>query len=236
MNIVAVAAHQDDVELSCLGTLVKFKQRGDANITFVAMTNGNKGSQYDPKTPYAEVAATRSAEATAMATALGGHYIGLGYEDQYLRDTDEARNRLADIIRAAKADLVIAPPPVDYASDHMTASTIAFSAVQFASIKSIFTDHEPLEQIPWFYYMDAITGLESQPTHYIDITGVFEHKCELLRYHKSQMKNMERSGWDLVKYARIMGAFRGIQCGVEYAEAFRPCLAFPQLRPGYPFP
>ena len=59
MNIVAVAAHQDDVELSCLGTLVKFKQRGDADITIVALTNGNKGSQHDPKTPYEQVAATR---------------------------------------------------------------------------------------------------------------------------------------------------------------------------------
>ena len=111
--------------------------------------------------------------------SLGAHYIGLGYEDQYLHDTDEARNRLTDIIRAAGCGPCLAPPPVDYASDHMTASAIAFSAVQFAGIKSIFTDHEPLDQYPWLYYMDAITGLESQPTHYIDISDVFERKCEL---------------------------------------------------------
>jgi hypothetical protein len=47
------------------------------------------------------------------------------------------------------------------------------------------------------------------------------------------MIHMEKSGgWDLVKYARIIGAFRGLQCGVEYAEAFKPALAWPRLRPG----
>jgi LmbE family N-acetylglucosaminyl deacetylase len=232
MNVVCIGAHQDDVELHCLGTLLKYQQRGDVQITIVATTNGNKGSQHDPKMPYAQVAAIRAAEATALAEALGGRYIGLEQEDQYLRDTDELRNRLTDILRAAKADLVIAPPPVDYSSDHMVTSRLAFEACALAGYRSIFTEHEPLSSYPALFYMDSLTGLESQPTHYVDISEVFARKCELLRLYKSQMKNMERSGWDLVKYAQIVGAFRGLQCGVEYAEGFRPALAFPRMRPG----
>jgi len=237
MNIVCVGAHQDDIELHCLGTLIKYQQRGGVTITNVTISNGDKGAQYDLSIPYAEVAAMRIAEATTVATALGGRYICLGQADEYVRDTDEARNQLTDILREAKADIVFAPPPVDYNTDHMVASQLAFHACLLAPVRTIFTAHEPLDQSPLLYYTDSIAGLESQPTHYVDISPVFERKCELLRLHKSQMRNMEKfGGWDLVKYSQIVGAFRGLQCGVDYAEGFRPALAWPRVRPGNPLP
>ncbi len=237
MNIVAVAAHQDDVELHCLGTLLKYVARGDVQITNVTVSNGDKGAQYDTAMPYADVAAMRIAEASALAAALGGRYICMGQPDEYIRDTDEARNQLTDILRAAQADLVFAPPPVDYNTDHTTASSLAYHACLLAPVRTIFTDHEPLDAGPALYYMDALTGLEWQPTHYVDITDVFDRKCELLGLYKSQMRNMEKfGGWDLVKYSRSMGAFRGLQSGVEYAEAFKPALAWPRVRPGNPLP
>ena len=237
MNIVSVAAHQDDIELHCLGTLIKYSQRKDVTITNVVISNGDKGAQYDPKMPYAEIAAIRNKEAGAVAEALGGRYLNMGQSDEYIRDTDEARNQLTDILRAAKADLVFAPAPVDYNTDHMVASQLAFHACLLASVRTIFTEHEALPGHPTLYYMDVVTGLEWQPTHYVDITEVFERKCELLRLHKSQMLNMQTSGgWDLVKYSRIVGAFRGLQCGVEYAEAFKPCLAWPRVRAGNVLP
>ena len=136
MNIVCVAAHQDDVELHCLGTLLKYVALGGVFITNVTVSNGDKGAQYDPAMPYAEVAAMRIAEATALAVALGGRYICMGQSDEYIRDTDEARNQLVEILRAAKADLVFAPPPVDYNTDHMAASQLAFHACLL--VKSLF--------------------------------------------------------------------------------------------------
>ena len=233
MNIVCIAAHQDDIELHCLGTLIKYRNRGNAAITNVVISNGDKGGQFDPSLSYAEVAAIRQREATAVAEALGGRYVCLGQEDEYIRDTDAARNQLVDLLREAKADIVFAPPPVDYNTDHTVASQLAFHAAMLAGVRTIFTEHEPLEAYPPVFYMDPVTGLDWQPTHYVDITDVFERKCELLRLHESQMLNMQTSGgWDLVKYSRIVGAFRGLQCGVEYAEAFKPSLAWPRLRPG----
>ena len=236
MNIVSIAAHQDDIELGCLGTLVKYHHRGDCQITNVTLTNGDKGSQHDPKVPYAEVAKIRVAEADAVAEALGGRHICLGYPDEYLFVTEEIINKVVDILRESKADLVFCPPPVDYNTDHTNASTIAYQAVMLAVVKTIFTEHDSLEKYPALYYMEAITGMEFQPAVYVDITNVFEEKCEILRLHKSQMKNMERSGWDLVKYARIVNAFRGLQCSVEYAEGFKPCLGWPRVHPGCPLP
>jgi LmbE family N-acetylglucosaminyl deacetylase len=237
MNIVCVAAHQDDIELHCLGTLIKYRQQGDVNITNVVVSNGDKGGQFDPSLSYAEVAAVRHKEAAAVAEALGGRYICMNQIDEYIRYSDEAVNALVDILREAQADVVLAAPPVDYNTDHTITSQITFHAVMLSFVRTIFTDHEPLAQCPVVYYMDPLTGLDWQPTHYVDITGVFEQKCDLLRFHASQMRNMETSGgWDLVKYARIMGAFRGLQCGVEYAEGFKPALAWPRVRAGYYLP
>lgn len=233
MNIVCVGAHQDDIEINCLGTLLKYRQKGDVNITNVTVSNGDKGAQYDPSIPYEEVARTRIAEAARVAEALGGRYICMGQSDEYIRDTDEARNQLVDILREARADMVFAHPPTDYNTDHMAASQIAFHAVMLASVRTIFTDHDPLPATPVTYYMDAIAGLEWQPTHYVDISDVFEQKCELLRLHESQMLNMQKfGGWDLVRFSSIVGAYRGLQCGVDYAEAFKPALAWPRVRPG----
>ncbi|MEW5956113.1 MAG: PIG-L family deacetylase [Chloroflexota bacterium] len=237
MNIVCIGAHQDDIELNCLGTLIKYYERGDAHITNVCISNGDKGAQYDLSLPYEEVAAIRNAEATATAEALGGRYICMGQSDEYIRDTDEARNQLADILREAKAEVVFAPPPVDYNTDHIISSQLAFHACLIAPVRTIFTDHNPLPQAPVLYYMDAIAGLEWQPTHYVDISDVFERKCELLSLYKSQMRNMEQfGGWDLVKYSQIMNTFRGLQCSVEYAEAFKPALAWPRVHPGNKLP
>lgn len=232
MNIVCVGAHQDDIELYCLGTLLKYIAEGDVTITNVTVSNGDKGAQYDPSIPYEEVAAMRIAEATAVAEVLGGRYICMGQPDEYIRDTEEARNQLTDILREAKVDVVFTAAHIDYNTDHVVTSQLTFHACLMASIRTIFTDHEPLPQAPVLWYMDSMV-VEWQPTHFVDISDVFEQKCELLRLHESQMRNMRTfGGWDLVNYAQVMNAFRGLQCGVEYAEAFKPALAWPRLRAG----
>jgi N-acetylglucosamine malate deacetylase 1 len=233
MNIVCVAAHQDDIEVQCLGTLLKYQKQGGHTFTNVVLSNGDKGAQYDIHMPYAEIARIRAGEATAVAQALGGRYVSLNLPDEYIRDTDETRNWLVDVLREAKADLVFTLPPVDYNTDHMVSGQITFHAVMLAAVKTIFTDHAPLAKTPPLYYMDAIMGLEWQPTHYVDISDVFERKCELCRLHESQMVNSRVwGGMDLVKLSQVVGAFRGMQCGVEYAEAFKPALAWPRVHPG----
>lgn len=233
VNIVCVAAHQDDIEVCCLGTLLRYRQNGAANITNVVISNGDKGFQHQPSTPYDVVTRVRNIEAAAVAEALGGRYVCMGQPDEYIRDTDAARNQLVDILREAEADIVFTLPPIDYNTDHMTTSQIAFHAVMLANVTTIFTEHDPLSETPVMYYMDAIAGLEWQPTHYIDITAVWEQKCELLRLHNSQMANARKfGGVDLVKLAHIQGSQRGLQCRVEYAEAFRPALAWPRVRAG----
>ena len=112
------------------------------------------------------------------------------------------------------------------------ASQIAEYACVLAITPGIFPESKPLDRSPRMLYMEPITGLGAQPTMYIDITPFFEKKCELLRFHKSQMEYMAKwASWDLVEYAKIVNRFRGLQCGVKYAEAFTPVLSYSRLRP-----
>ena len=101
-----------------------------------------------------------------------------------------------------------------------------------STVPTLFRDSEPLRSMPRLLHMDPITGIGAEPTLYVDITPYFERKCELLRLHASQMASMEKwASWDLVSYAHIVNGFRGLQSGTRYAEAFRPSLVYPRLRP-----
>jgi LmbE family N-acetylglucosaminyl deacetylase len=236
LNIVAIGAHQDDVELTCLGTLLLCRSRGDS-VTIVTTTNGERGSSVDPQVPLEQVRRTRDAEARAVATELGADYVCLGFPDQYLRDSDEARTRLSDILRQAGADLVLAPPPADYHADHTITSRLASDACLLASVASVTTGALPVERTPALWFVEPVAGLGFDPTHYVDVSDVFPEKLRLIELHASQLANMRAwAGFSLGRYAETINGFRGLQCGVEYAEAFRPSLSWPRLRPGNPLP
>lgn len=231
MNIVAIGAHQDDVELTCLGTLLLYRQVRETSIVIVTTSNGERGGQAYPDLSPRDIADVRRREAADVASALGGRYVSMELPDQFVRDSDEARNELTDIIREAQADVVLAPPPVDYHLDHMATSRLAFHTCLAAAVNAIATQHPSLSLAPVLYYVDSVAGLEFNPTTYVDIGTTFEEKCRLLQMHDSQMKSMKAlGGWDLVEYAKVMNAFRGLQSGVLYAEAFRPAFAWPRVR------
>lgn len=231
MNIVCVGAHQDDIELNCLGTLLKYQQSGKHTITNVTISNGDKGGQYDPSIPYEEIARIRIAEATKVAEALGGRYVCMGQSDEYIRDTDEVRNQLVDVLRESRADIVFVCPPVDYNTDHILRVITSPCGYAGCGTNNSYGSCSS-SQTPVLYYMDAIAGLEWQPTHYVDISDVYEQKCALVNPHESQIQYQTWGGMDLNQYATIMSTFRGLQCQVKHAEAFKPDWHGPGLGAG----
>lgn len=235
-SVVAIEAHPDDVELGCMGTLLKLRARG-ARVTIVSITAGDQGAAHDPDADHAAVAEVRAAEATAAAERMGGEFVSLDGPDGYLFDASALRDALSAVIRRAGADLVFAPPPADYQSDHIAASEIAFHAVFTSALPQFPIAGAALERTPVLYYYDAIMGLEFEPTLFVDITDQVEEKKALARLHASQMANMKAiGGWDLVEEIEIVGRYRGLQSGTRYAEAFRPCLRWPRLRALREFP
>jgi len=233
-SVVAVEGHPDDVELGCLGTLIKLRDTG-ADITIVSVTDGANGAAHDPG-QLASIAETRKHEATAVAERLNGRFVSLGAPDSYLYDTPELRDSLASIIREARADVVFVPPGTDYHEDHITAGKLAFSAVYLA-VTGMRIDGPRLESTPRLYYFDAIAGVDFVPSFLVDISDQIEEKKALVALHASQMRNMSASGgWNLVEHVEIVGAMRGLQGATRYAEAFQTCLQWPRGRALTQFP
>ncbi|MHB9032897.1 MAG: PIG-L deacetylase family protein [Anaerolineae bacterium] len=230
MNVVVVGAHQDD-EMSAIGTLIKCAARGD-KITIITVSNGDKGGQFDPSIPHDEISRIRIAECTSVAKALGGSYYNLGQEDEYVFDTRETRDQLTELLRAAQADLVFTSPPNDYNPDHSITGEMVFHAVMLTTVRTMVWEHAPLTKTPAMYYMDSTGGYGFEPTDYVDISDAFSRKLEICALHKSQMANMATfGGWDLTTYASVTNRYRGLQCWVEYAEAFRAEMRWPRATP-----
>jgi LmbE family N-acetylglucosaminyl deacetylase len=225
MNIVHVAAHQDD-EGHSLGTLLKYKRRGAHRITLICTTNGDKGLSFSPEIPYGEAAAIRDREMRAVAAELGAEYVCLGAEDEFLYDTKEMRLALIDALRAAQAELIFTHWVRDYNLDHVMTSRLVFQASMNSIIASMATAHPALKVTPKIFYWDVGDGFGFEGTHFVELAEELAlEKARILRLHASQMEVMRKIGPDfadlLLERARAVGQ----RVGVPYAEAFRPCLA-----------
>jgi LmbE family N-acetylglucosaminyl deacetylase len=219
------------MELLCAGTLAKYAQQG-AKVWIVTMSIGELGHKDIAPTDLKKI---RRREASASAALIGAEYVCLYEQAEYMQDTTVARNKLVEVLRRAKADLVLTQSPVDYHLDHMNTSKVAHSATLSAPIPQIITDSKPLGWHPMLIYCDSLSGLDVQPTHYVDITSTFETKMAMLRCHKTQLKMdywSESPISGLEEMMEIQARFRGMQSGVKYAEAFRPALTWPRFRAG----
>lgn len=229
VNVVVCGAHPDDVEIVAGGTILRLTQAGGHDVTAVVVSDGARGAATDIDP--AEIVATRDREARAAAELAGMAYRNLGFPDGVLEDSPELRQALVRELRAAEAELVIAPPPDDYNPDHIAVSHAVTAACLWAAAPG-FTDEGPvLAAVPRLYYAAAIGGFGEQPTTFVDITDTFERKLELLRAHESQfaLSSQLFQGVDLIRLASVTDAFRGLQAGVEFAEAFRPALRWPRV-------
>jgi LmbE family N-acetylglucosaminyl deacetylase len=228
MRVLAVGAHPDDLEIWCGGTLARYVHRGDEVIMCVC-TNGDKGS-YD--TPSARLAEIRMAEARASAQVLGAECVLLGMPDGGVLRTEPQRALFTDLLRRTRPDVVLTHPPNDYMSDHVNASLNVWDASFWCSAPLFLTEHEALAHMPAVYYTDAVAGVNSEPTDYVDITDFWDTKVRMLLCHESQRRWLaEHDQIDYVDFMSVVARFRGIQCGVRYAEAFRAERAWPRVRP-----
>ena len=223
MNILAIGAHPDDIEAQCAGTLAKYAKMGHKVFTATA-TNGNIGSA---TLPMDEIAAIRKEEARRAAAHIGAEYICLDYDDEMFYEDKNARLKFIDLVRYCKADVIFTHNPKDYNPDHELTSKIINDIAVMIPIAKIQTRNAPYDKIPIIVHYEPVYGLGFIPTEYVDITDTMEIKMAMLREHKSQISWMQDNYKDAVgdkdffeNYYTI-AKYRGLQCGVEYAEAFR---------------
>ena len=223
MRVLAIGAHPDDIEAQCAGTLAKYAKMGHKVFTATA-TNGNIGSA---TLPMDEIAAIRKEEARRAAAHIGAEYICLDYDDEMFYEDKNARLKFIDLVRYCKADVIFTHNPKDYNPDHELTSKIINDIAVMIPIAKIQTRNAPYDKIPIIVHYEPVYGLGFIPTEYVDITDTMEIKMAMLREHKSQISWMQDNYKDAVgdkdffeNYYTI-AKYRGLQCGVEYAEAFR---------------
>jgi LmbE family N-acetylglucosaminyl deacetylase len=219
MRILAIGAHPDDLEVLCGGTLDRCKERGD-EIYIAIATNGNVGTG-DSSVTCEQIAAIRYAEAKASAAILGAHLIWMNFDDEFLTDNRETRERFIDAIREARPDVMIIHSEKDYHPDHRLAGSIARDARIPASVPLVTTAHPPTA-IPTVFVMDTLLGQNFEPEFYVDITGVIETKKKMLKSHVSQAFWIKHVfGAEFTESMLVQGRFRGAQACTQYAEGFQ---------------
>jgi LmbE family N-acetylglucosaminyl deacetylase len=225
VNVAVVIAHQDD-EQGCLGTLLRLRAERDARITFIAVTNGDKGASWDPDKPLEEVARTRDAEMRAVAAELDADYVCLGRPDGFLLDDAALRLDLIEALRAAKAELVFTHFTEDYNNDHVVTARVACHAALLSEIASVRTTSPALAHAPAIFHMSPGDGYGFDGTHFVVLDeATAERKAFILRRHASQMEVMRQlRGVDYADLTRDADRARGARLVQPYAEVFRPCL------------
>ncbi len=224
MRVLAIGAHPDDIELACSGTLAKCVKRGDTVIV-CHVSSGNLGHVVISPD---ELQIIRANEAKSAGNLAGIEVIWGGFHDLDIYDNNkEARDKIVDIIKYANPDFIITHSPEDYMPDHTAVSRLVFDASFTATLPNYKTKYnKPAKLVP-IYYMDTLSGVNFNPTEYVDISEEINLKLEMIECHKSQLEWMrEHDNIDFADMVRTCSKYRGYQCGVEYAEGFRQCQVY----------
>ncbi len=181
INILAIGAHPDDVELSCAGTLLVHQKRG-FTTGIIDLTRGEMGTRGTPE--------TRKEEAAASAKILGlSVRENLGLADSFFENNKENQLKLVQKIREYQPDFVIGTAVYDRHPDHGRASQLTEQACFLAGLKMVETTSGDGEiQKPWrpkrLFFAIQSTSLE--PDFFVDISDVIEERMESIKAFKSQ--------------------------------------------------
>jgi len=226
-RVLAVVAHPDDAELLCAGTLARV-QSEDAAVAICVLCRGDKG-QASKK--IANLAAERRKEMAASAKLLGAQIFLANNPDGTLMDTPASRSKLIEIYRKFKPTLVLAHAPEDYHPDHRAASALAEAASWFCASRGHRTRSLAMLTPPALWWMDTIGMNGFNPGFYVNISEQVGLKAKMLACHQSQLARSKDADFSpLPEMMRLQFRARGMQAGVEAAEAFRAHNAFKRAR------
>lgn len=218
-RVMVIAAHPDDPEFGCAGTVVKWAQAGK-KITYVLLTSGDKGS-HDPDLRPGRLAGLREEEQLAAARELGvEQVIFLRHPDGLLENTLELRRQLSNLIRQHKPHILVTIDPwrrYQLHPDHRAAGQAALDAMYAAREWGIFPEQLVNDMEPW-HVREAYLFWTDSADYWEDISESIETRISALARHSSQVGlKME----ELAKRIRNWTHEMGEEAGHEHAEAFK---------------
>jgi bacillithiol biosynthesis deacetylase BshB1 len=217
VDILAIAAHRDDVELTCAGTLLKAVDAGyrAGILDLTAGESGTRGS-----------AELRAEEATGAAKIMGvSERRNAGLPDAQLQNSEEARRVVVAEIRHFAPRVVILPFPVGRHPDHRIASELGRDACFLAGLARYDAPGAPHRPYKILY---ALSYREDplKPTFVVDISEQFERKLAAIRCYASQFDGAKAAGeifptgQDLYSLVETQNAHYGSLIRTRYGEPF----------------
>jgi len=215
LDILAIAAHPDDVEQTCGGTLLRMSEMGYRSGV-LDLTAGDMGTRGTPE--------QRLAESQAAAAHLQLAWRGnLHLPDARLENTISARMTLAVKIRELKPRVVILPYWQARHPDHYRAGELGYEACFLAGLKKLdeySEPHRPFKIIYSSLYADV------KPSFIVDISGQFERRMLALLSYVSQYGSTTEGGalfpdeQEIRERLAAIARFYGNLIGVRYGEPF----------------
>ncbi|SFD50655.1 bacillithiol biosynthesis deacetylase BshB1 [Chitinophaga sp. CF118] len=222
LDILAIAAHPDDVELACAGTLMVHAAQG-MKVGVLDLTRGELGTR--------GTAETREEEAAASAAVMGlSVRENLGIADGFFRNEKAEQLALITAIRKYRPDIVLANAFEDRHPDHGRAARLIADSCWLSGLRKIETTLDGQPQEAWrpsqvFHFLQE---KYVEPDFVVDITDVIERKKEAIKCFKTQFLAPAADN-EPQTYISSPAFFDGVinrdktmgkMVGVAYAEGF----------------
>lgn len=221
IDVLAFAAHPDDVELAMGGTVAKLSKNG-LKVGIIDLTKGELGTRGTPE--------TRQKEAFQAAIKLKSALReNLSIPDGNIQRNKENLMKIIMTLRRYKPKIIFAPFFNDRHPDHIDASKLVKEAMFSSGLAKIKTFDKEVAQEAYrpaklFYYMQTYTF---EPTFIVDITDSFQDKMRSIKAFESQFYNAKSkepetfiSKPEFLSYIESRALFYGFQIGKHYGEPF----------------
>jgi len=217
LDLLAIAAHPDDVELTCGGTMLKMAEAG-YSTGILDLTRGEMGTRGDVE--------TRRREATAAARVLRVRWRGsLGLPDARLAADEKSKLAVAGAIRSLRPHCVILPYWEARHPDHYVASRIGYEGCFLAGLKRLALEGEPFRPFKIVY---STQYAQVHPTFVVDISPQFARRARAIDCYGSQFRptRAQRRSKVYIPLDRLTGEmnaharYYGEMIGVRYGEPF----------------
>jgi bacillithiol biosynthesis deacetylase BshB1 len=217
LDLLAIAAHPDDAELTSGGTLIKMSQAG-YRTGILDLTRGETGTRGTPE--------TRLREAAAAGKILGVSVRkNLALPDAHLEMREDYKMAIAEIIRELQPRTVILPYWEGRHPDHTTASKLGYEACFIAGLKNYALAGEAFRPFKILY---ASAYADTPPTFAVDITAQYDRRRRAILAYKSQFSPPKKDRHSKVpipldkleEHMSLQARSYGRMIGVKYAEGF----------------
>ena len=221
LDVLAIGAHPDDIELTCSGTVAKLVKLGHA-VGILDLTRGELGTRGSAK--------LRAQEAANAARILGVRVReNLGLQDGNIEVSKKNILRLITVLRKYRPTILLIPYSSERHPDHEHAHRLAKEAWYFSGLAKIKTKNGRSDQEAFRpkYYFEYMQLHSFSPSFIVDISDVYEKRAAAIKAFGSQFHNPEHKDREtylsrpqFLEFLETRARYYGQQIGARYGEPF----------------